>query len=252
MLNIVVPMAGAGSRFSQVGFEVPKPLIKVNGREMISLVIRNLTPIQPHRFIFIAQRVHDEKYKVANFLKGICPSAEVVFVDGLTRGAAETVLFAANLIDSDNPLMIANSDQLIDYPIDSYLSAFEKSNADGYIMTMKSNSNKWSYIGFDNSNNIIKVLEKQVISDEATVGIYNFASGSVFVESARLMISNGKTVNGEYYVAPVFNELIESGLSLGYHNIGSEYGSMIGLGTPEDLNVFLKSPRTPYIGSLFE
>ena len=145
-------------------------------------------------------------------------------IDGLTEGASCTVL-CATLINSPEPLMIANSDQYIDCSIDQYLEKMDSEDLDALIMTMKADDPKWSFVGFDTEGRVEKVVEKRVVSDEATVGIYNFRSGSDFVNLAEEMIADDERVNGEFYVAPVYNRLIVKGKNIGVANIGS-----VGLG----------------------
>lgn len=238
-LNILIPMAGAGSRFAVAGYLDPKPLIPVHGIPMIRWVIENLKPRFPHRFIFICQQSHINTYDLMSKLREWAPDCEVIGLNGLTEGAACTVLKARHLIDNDEPLMIANSDQYIDASIDDYLHQMNHQQLSGLIMTMKANDPKWSFVGLDKQSLVTTVVEKQVISHEATVGIYNFAKGSDFVRAADQMIAKGLRVNNEYYVAPAYNELIEEGARVGIHNIGTEAAGMYGLGTPADLQLFL-------------
>lgn len=241
MLNIVIPMAGAGSRFQKAGHTLPKPLIPVNGVPMIRVVIENLKPSTPHRFIFICQKTHVAEYDLHPKLSAWAPGSEVVTVEGLTEGAACTVLVAENLINSDEPLMIANSDQYVDVNIDSYLRVIDEQNLDGLIMTMKANDPKWSFVG-THSGLVTRVVEKEVISDEATVGIYNYRNGRKFVEAARDMILKNLRVNNEFYVAPTYNQLIAHGSRIGIYNVGKEAEGMYGLGIPKDLELFLTLP----------
>lgn len=242
MLNIVVPMAGAGSRFANAGYKDPKPLISIMGEPMIKLVIRNLSPRCSHRFIFICQRAHVHSYALAEKLQTWAPNSIIVELDGLTEGAACTVLKAQSYIDNDSPLMIANSDQYIDASIDDYLNEIEKHQLDGLIMTMKANDPKWSFVGLDDSQLVTRVVEKEVISNEATVGIYNFRRGSDFVRAAKSMIAQNQRVNSEFYVAPTYNNLIAENARIGIWNIGAEADGMYGLGTPADLDLFLSLP----------
>lgn len=250
MINIVIPMAGAGSRFAKVGYVHPKPLIDVCGRQMIDVVVENLRPKQSHRFIFICQKNHVEKYNLRSKLNSIAPNCDIVEIDGLTEGAACTVLEAEKFIDNKTPLMIANSDQYIDFPIDDYLAKQFDGDYDGVIMTMTSSDPKWSFVGFDENDTFVnRVVEKKVISDEATVGIYNFSRGSDFVNAAKKMIERNDRVNGEFYVAPVYNELIRSqSYRIGVVNIGSDRSGMYGLGTPDDLKFFLTTPIAEKLG----
>ncbi len=238
MLNIVIPMAGRGSRFAQAGYELPKPLIDVNGIPMIECVTKNLTPKCEHRFIYICQQEHLEKYNLAEKLEKIAPNCAVVTVSYITDGAACTVLLAEKYIDNDSPLMIANSDQYVDICIDDYLDAIKDN--DGLIMTMPADDPKWSFIKYNSDGYVTLVREKEVISNEATVGIYNYSRGADFVKYAKQMIEKNVRVNNEFYVAPVYNEMIGGGKKIVFKNIGKR---MHGIGTPEDLEIFLRWKR---------
>lgn len=242
MLNIVIPMAGAGSRFSKAGYADPKPLIPVHGIPMIKVVIDNLKPSIAHRFIFICQKEHVKLYDLTEKLNHWAPNCSIIELDGLTEGAACTVLHAKHLINSNSPLMIANSDQYIDLDIDQYLNRLNAENLDGLIMTMTAEDAKWSFVGLNKDNLVTNVVEKQVISNEATVGIYNYAHGKDFVRAAEAMIDKNERVNNEFYVAPAYNQLIAEGQKVGIYNIGAEAAGMYGLGIPADLNLFLSLP----------
>jgi NDP-sugar pyrophosphorylase family protein len=240
MLNIVVPMAGRGSRFAEKGYTLPKPLIPVFGIPLIKIVIDNLRPKSPHRFIFLAQKCHLDEYQLESKLKRWAPKSEIIPVDKVTEGAACTVLLAKKYINNDQSLMIANCDQYVDVAIDNYLQEIENKNLDGLIMTMEANDPKWSFVGFNEEGKVDRVVEKQVISNEATVGIYNFKKGADFVEAAEEMIEQNLRVNNEFYVAPAYNQLIKLGAKIGTYSIGSEGKGMYGLGIPEDLQKFEK------------
>jgi dTDP-glucose pyrophosphorylase len=242
MINIVIPMAGAGTRFINAGYADPKPLISIHGMPMIRLVIHNLTPRQAHRFIFICQQAHVDAYGLREKFAAWAPGSTLLCIDGLTEGAACTVLTAKDLINTDAPLMIANSDQYVDIDIDDYLAQIRHQNLDGLIMTMHADDKKWSYVGFSDDGTVDRVVEKQVISNEATVGIYNFGCGSSFVHAAETMIANRERVNNEFYVAPAYNIMIRQGKRIGICNIGSVNDGMYGLGVPQDLNTFLALP----------
>lgn len=237
MLNIVIPMAGRGSRFTKAGYTMPKPLIDIYGHPMIEYVTENIRPKREHRFIYICQQEHLEKFDLRHTLERMAPGCAVVAVDHITEGAACTVLLAEKFIDNDDELMIANSDQFVDTDIDAYLAAME--DYDGLIMTMPASDPKWSYIRYDERGLVTLVREKKVISDQATVGIYNYRHGSDFVRYAHQMMERNIRVNGEFYVAPVYNEMIEAGKRLTFQDVGEK---MYGLGTPEDLAFFLTTP----------
>ncbi len=244
MLNIVIPMAGRGSRFKDEGFALPKPLIPVHGKPMIQLVVDNLRPRRDHRFIFICLREHLDGYGLAAHLAEWAPGSVVIPIDEVTQGAACTVLLAREYIDSNDSLLIANCDQWIDTDIDAFLDEADRPELDGLIMTMKADDPKWSFVKFGADGEISAVLEKQVVSDEATVGIYHFKKGGQFVAGADQMIGDERRVNGEFYVAPVYNELLSRGAKLGVFNIGSVGNGMYGLGVPADLHAFLEVSKT--------
>ncbi|MCE9608434.1 MAG: glycosyltransferase family 2 protein [Planctomycetia bacterium] len=242
MLEIVMPMAGRGKRFADAGFVDPKPLIPIHGRPMTEVVIDNLRPSKPHRFIFLILREHAEQFGFDEHLLRWAPGCEIRYVEQVTEGAACTVLLARDLIDSDRPLMIANCDQWVDIEIDDYLAALDVSASDGLIMTMWADDPKWSFVRFGETGKVVEVVEKQVVSNEATVGIYNFRRGRDFVRAADAMIAKNFRVNNEFYVAPAYNELIAEGQNIVVYNVGREYDGMYGLGIPKDLEWFCNSP----------
>ena len=244
MINIVVPMAGRGKRFADAGYTVPKPLIDIYGHPMIEYVVNNIKPNDEHRFIFICQKEHLDRFNLSEQLKNFSDDCVIIPIDYITEGAACTVLLAEKYIDNDDSLMIANSDQYVDFDINEYISAI--GSYDGLIMTMPANHPKWSYIKYNDEGFVTMVREKEVISNEATVGIYNYKCGRDFVKYAHLMIDKNIRVNGEFYVAPVYNEMIEDDKKIVFHNVGS---SMYGLGVPEDLDYFKKQPISQMIFS---
>lgn len=236
-MEIVIPMAGAGSRFARAGYVDPKPLIPIHGVPMIRLVIENLRPSTPHRFTFICQRAHVADYGLEAKLQAWAPGCNIVLLDGLTEGAACTVLAARERLDPGAPLMIANSDQYVDIRIDEYLATMDTQALDGLIMTMRADDPKWSFVGM-NGPLVTRVVEKQVISNEATVGIYNFRRTADFLRAADAMIAADLRVNNEFYVAPVYEQLIAEGARIGVFNVGEEAAGMYGLGIPADLDLF--------------
>lgn len=242
MLNIVIPMAGLGSRFANEGYKDPKPLIPVHGIPMIKVVVDNLSPRREHRFIFICQKAHIEKYGLVEKLKSYAKNVEVVVIDKMTEGQVCTALLAKSFFDNDDPLMCANADQFIDFKVDHYLEYIEKNNYDGAIITMKSDDPKWSYAKIDNRGLVTETAEKKVISEHATVGVFNFSKGKYLVKSAEQMISENIRVNGEFYTCPCYNYLIKEKKKIGIYDVGEEYNGMHGLGIPKDLNLFLENP----------
>jgi NDP-sugar pyrophosphorylase family protein len=241
MLTIVIPMAGRGSRFADAGYELPKPLLPIHGVPMIEVVLRNLAPTTPHRFVFICRQEHLDAYGFEAGLRAAAPGCEILAIDRVTDGAACTVLLAESAIDPDDVLVIANSDQWVDRTMDDHLDVMRRDGLDGLIMTMAADDPKWSYAELD-GDRVTNVVEKVVVSDEATVGIYVFARGRDFVRAAKAMIAADERVNGEFYVAPVYNRLIAEGAAVGIDNVGSEGDGMYGIGIPADYEAFLALP----------
>jgi beta-phosphoglucomutase-like phosphatase (HAD superfamily)/dTDP-glucose pyrophosphorylase len=236
MFSLLIPMAGAGSRFVEKGYEDPKPMIDVNGKPMIQNVIYSLD-MNGH-YIYLAQEAVAEKYGLQKFLEDICPLAPkvtVIGVDGLTDGAASTSLLAKELINNENPLVICNSDQLVDWNSITFLQETGEKNLDGCIVVFRSDDPKWSYAKVGDDGLVTEVAEKQVISDLATVGIYYWKHGSDYVKFAEQMIKKDIRTNGEFYICPTYNEAIASGLKIGTY----EVDRMISLGTPEDLEAYV-------------
>jgi dTDP-glucose pyrophosphorylase len=236
-LNVLIPMAGAGSRFAQAGYDLPKPLIDVNGKPMIQVVVENLN-IEAN-YIFIAQREHEEKYNVSKTLKEISPNCRIVFVNSLTEGAACTTLLARDLINNSQPLVMANSDQFIEWNSNECMYAFKADGVDGGILTFEAEGPKWSYAKIGNDGFVSEVAEKKQISNLATVGVYYWKKGSDYVKYAEQMIAKDIRTNNEFYVCPVFNEAIQDGKKIRVKNVSR----MWGIGTPEDLNYFLENHK---------
>ena len=234
-MNVLIPMAGAGSRFAQAGYTFPKPLIEVNGKPMIQVVVENLN-VDAH-FIFLVQKDHYEKYNLKQLLNLIAPGCDIVQVDGITEGAACTTLLAKEFIDNDQPLLMANSDQFAEWNSNECLYAFTADTVDGGIVTFEATHPKWSFAKLGDDGFVSEVAEKNPISNIATVGIYYWKKGSDYVKYTEQMIEKNIRTNNEFYVCPVFNEAIGDGKKIRVKNIDR----MWGLGTPEDLNYFLEN-----------
>lgn len=239
VLEIVIPMAGRGSRFADAGFPDPKPLIPMpDGRRMIELVVDNLRPSRPHRFTFVVRAEHRAGGRLDATLRAVAGECRVLEVPQVTQGAAETVSLAVQELPQDSPVMIANCDQYVDLSIDDYLRAGNLHGRDGFLMTMTADDPKWSFAAVDGDGWVTRVVEKEVISREATVGIYNFARVGDFLRGYRSMVRAHRRTNGEFYVAPVYNELVETGMKFRLVPVEELGGSMHGLGTPADLALF--------------
>jgi HAD superfamily hydrolase (TIGR01509 family) len=238
VIEILIPMAGRGERFSKVGYTKPKPLIDVLGKSMVEWVIENITPktYRAH-FNFICNQEHVEKYDIEKHLKALVPNCSIFVVPNYTEGAACTALFAAERLQSHRPLLIANSDQYLNCNIDDFLNFAFETKADGLIMTFEASDKKWSYARVNEKGFVTEVAEKNPISRNATTGIYFFKRCLDFFDATKRMIKGNIRTNNEFYICPVFNELVKQKKEVRLFDIGAS--QMHGLGTPEDLKVFL-------------
>ncbi len=237
-VNIVIPLSGEGTSFTNAGYTFPKPLIDIKGKPMIQLVVENLKPKLKHKFILICKKDHWDNYSLAQiFNNATGGNFEAIKLSAPTQGAACTVLTAIDHINNNDELVIANGDQIIDLKLDKFILHARKSKADGVIMTFPSQHPRWSYARVGKRGAILEVAEKKVISDKATVGIYYYKKGSFFVQSVISMIDKDIRFNNDFYVAPTFNEFILEGKKVLSWDIKEDL--MHGLGTPEDLNTYL-------------
>jgi len=233
--NIVVPMAGRGSRFTEEGYTDSKPFIDVNGKPMIQRVIENLNIEfdSNYEFIIICLREDYEKYDFSIFDDIIGHTQyKVICLEDVTEGAAQTLLKAEKYIKNNKPMLSFNTDQMIEYD-ETMWKSFE--NFDGGIPCFWGNSDDWSYAKCDESGYVEEVAEKKVISNDATAGYYYWSKGSDYVKYARQMIEENSRTNGEFYVAPVYNWAIKDGKKIAIYMVDKIYE----LGTPEYLENYL-------------
>lgn len=234
-VTVLIPMAGAGSRFKQEGYKLPKPLIDVNGKPMIQWVVENLNI--DGNYVFVVQKEHYENFNLGTILPLIAPGCKIVQTEGLTEGAACTTLLAKEFINNDDHLLIANSDQFVEWDSSDFLYHALSNELDGSILSFRDTNPKWSFAKVDELGFVTEVAEKKPISDIATVGIYYFNRGKEYVQLAEQMIAKNIRVNNEFYVCPIYNEYVQAGKKIKT----KDCASMWGLGTPEDLKFFLKN-----------
>lgn len=241
MINVVIPMAGQGSRFVKAGYDRPKPFIDVCAKPMIERVLENLQ-LKDVRFILIAREEHLslEQQMVAHLKEQY--EAQFVSVNKLTEGAACTILLACAQINNDEPLLLANSDQIVEMNLQEFIHDSDQRHLDGSILTFYADHPKWSYAKVDGEGLVSEVKEKVQISEHATVGLYYFRKGKFFVNSAVKMIAHNDRVNNEFYTAPAYNYAIADGLKIGIYEI--KESQMFGLGTPEDLDIYIQHLQT--------
>jgi len=239
-MKALILMAGHGQRFKDRGYTFPKPLLDIAGKLTIQWVIESLPECE--KYIFVAQREHETKYNLTKILQMLTDNrAEVVLLDGVTEGAAVSALTAETHINNEEELIIANSDQYVTYNRNNFDLLRQWSIADGIIFVFNSFHPKWSYCKLNEVNqsvSIAEVVEKIPVSDTATCGLYYFNRGSVFVACAKKMIEKNIRTNGEFYLAPVYNELINNNHSL---VLPFWVDKMAGLGTPEDAEYFIRN-----------
>jgi len=233
-VTVLIPMAGAGSRFANAGYQLPKPLIDVAGKPMIHQVIENLN--LDAEYIFVVQKEHYQKYNLGAYLSLMVPGCKVVQTEGVTAGAACTTLLAKEFINNSRHLLIANSDQFVNWNSCDFMYSMISDHADGGILTFEANETKWSYVRLGEDGYACEVAEKKVISNEASVGIYYWKHGSTYVRLAEQMIAKNIRVNNEFYVCPVYNELFQESGRVKIFRAEK----MWGLGTPEDYDLFMK------------
>ena len=234
-MNIVMPMAGRGSRFAQIGIATPKPLIDVFGRPMYAWAMDSLPLELARHVIFICLEEHlrqpELEIDIRNRYGEFTP--DIVRLDEVTEGQACTVLKARQWIDTDEPMLIYNADTYCRTSLAQRLPKLP-SEVDGLLGVFHAPGDKWSFARADSTGRVIETAEKSRISEWASTGLYYFRRGRDFVRHAEAMIAADERVNGEFYVAPVYNRLIAAGAKV-YIDPAEEVWA---LGTPEDLRHF--------------
>lgn len=241
-MQYVIPAAGEGKRFAEKGFLDPKPLIMLHGIPLIVWVIANFTFEKEDTLLIVGRSNCGIDLIVKEYCQYLDLDISYLFLDRLTDGAARTVDLAAERLSQDQPMIVANSDQYVSTSIDQYLQISRNKLYDGTVMTMKANSNKWSYVLTNNQDEIIQIEEKKEISSDATVGIYGWTKVSDFRQSFLETVRNRQTVNGEYYLAPTYNNLIKNSKRIKKVDIGAVDKVVHGLGTPDDFQSFKVNP----------
>ena len=238
-IQIVIPMAGLGSRFSNVGYDLPKPFINVFNQPMIKLIVNNLKSFNYNtKFFFIVLKEHVHLF---DSIKSI--NYKIIEVEKITEGQACSVLLAKDYLNLDNPLLIANCDQFLEWNLDEFIKySYDNNDLDGLIstFTMNDSSSKWSYSSLDDNEYINLVAEKKIISNNACTGIYYWKKSNDFIKYAEQMISKNIRINNEFYVSTVYNEAIEDDKKFKIFKCTKFWG----LGTPEDLNYYINNYKS--------
>ena len=246
-MNFIFPAAGLGIRFKNIGIKTPKPLILVHNIPLLIWAISNFNIKISDKVWIISQNSHGIEEYIKNNFKKLYQICNFINIDKTTSGPASTVEICMKYINDVEPVLIANTDQFIFKNLDEYVNLIEHSSSSGLIMTMQASGNKWSYLGRNKSGEIDLIVEKKQISSEATVGIYGFKKSSLFKNAYKKMTYLEDTVNGEYYVAPIYNQLIGDGNKVSSYDVGMIGQDVFGTGTPEDLAIFQKDTRIKFL-----
>ena len=235
MINILIPMAGEGSRFKAT-HKLPKPLISVNNKPMIVRTIESLGIMGRYHFV-----IRDNKYmqQTIDAIYNVCYNPNIITINETTQGAACSSLLVEKYMNGEEELIIANCDQIMNW--NSYAVLTELRKYDGAVVTVNDTDAKHSYVKIEDGV-AVQFVEKQVISNNALTGIHYWKHSKYFFESAKRMISdNNKSANGEYYVAPTYNYLLRDGFDIGVCKINNN--NFYPVGTPEDLEKYLYDSR---------
>ena len=238
MLQVIIPMAGKATRFHDRGYTFPKPLLEIGNQSMIEVVLKNLSPPAPARFTFVCRKEHVTQFYLGDMLRLIAPDCRVMGLENETAGALCSVLLAMDEISPDDEVLVANGDQFIAGGLKGFYSACRQADIDGCILTFAATHPRWSFAKTDERGRVTAVAEKRPISRQATAGLYYFRRAKDLMEASEKMILKGLATSGQFYVCPVYNELILAGKNVITHHLPDD--AMHSLGTPEDYELFLK------------
>ena len=222
MINILIPLGGKSDFFNSVEYVYPRSLIEISGKTMIQRVIENYAEIDDKHFIFVINQDDCDGYHLDSILRLLTDSkCDIVKLSGQTRGAVCSALMAVEVINNNNPLIVANGDQVIESSLADITKSFQKEKLDAAVITFQSVHPKWSYVRVDEKNKVVESAEKRPLSKNAVAGFYYFAKGKDFVTAAMQSIAKDAHINEVFYIAPVLNELVLAGKNIGHHAIES-------------------------------
>jgi NDP-sugar pyrophosphorylase family protein len=238
---VLILMAGMGTRTQDLEPNIPKPLLKIHETPMINWVLSNFSFKNTVKYVFVIQKVINQKFELEKYFKKFNITFEIKELDGPNEGAALSAL-AASMTYQEQELLIVNSDQFLTLDMNLFIDEARKSTCDGMILTMSAKGSKWSYVLLDNKNQVIEVAEKREISNIATVGAYWFKNGSNFSTCVQEMVLNNDRTNNEFYLAPTYNYLIKKSKKILNFHIDDYNEKFYGLGTSEDILSFINNP----------
>lgn len=240
-IQLVIPMAGLGSRFAERGYAIPKPLLTIHGLNMYRLVLSNLLTEEVGRVAIVAQEAWQLKESIAHLSDAINLEVALIEINYVTGGPADTVQLAESWLDLDRPVVTANSDQYVHADVRSFYETLGSGTVSGALLLMEDEDPKWSYARLNDWGEVIEIREKAVISPFATVGVYGFSSAGLMLDAFATMRRCDDRVNGEFYVGPAYNYLPSGALPIASINLGPVSTVMFGLGTPEDYELFIST-----------
>lgn len=247
-INFIFPAAGKGQRFKDAGVDTPKPLIQVNEIPLLIWAISNFEIRESDVVWIICLRSHGIKEFFAKNYPIFYNKIKFIEISEVTSGPATTVSLAINEVSNSEKIIIANTDQYVFADLIGFSDSVRSGEFDGDILTMSAEGNQWSYLTKNSHNFVDKVVEKEQISEEATVGIYGFSKSEYFKNSYEKMVSLNERVNNEYYVAPLYNYMVQENKKIVSHNIGQVGKQVMGTGVPKDLELFKRDPRIEKLG----
>jgi dTDP-glucose pyrophosphorylase len=238
-LQLLIPAAGKGSRFADVGFQTPKPLIAIWDIPMLIWVLNNFPLADGDEISILCQSEHRIPEQLGPFTSRMRNGVRFIEIDYWTDGPAHSLELLLEGLDDQSPVICANSDQFIFSGLPEFVTAVRSGKSAGQILTMEASGAAWSYLGRGSSGQVNRVVEKEEISTEATVGVYGWDSIKTLKGALDWQRTSGTRVNNEYYVAPSYQHLIENGLDISTHSVGEHGIGVHGLGIPADLEHFL-------------
>jgi len=239
-MNIVIPAAGRGERFMASGFKEPKPIIDVNGIPMIQAAVESLGLDGKYTFIVYDYEEEEFNGKIKSALRACHVDPTIIKINYTTQGPASSALLAKEIIDTDEPLLITNCDQIMKWDARAFQAELDrKADRDGLVVTYDSDTPKNSYIKIAEHGWAEELAEKRVISNLSLNGIHYWSKGKLFVESAEAMIKKNIRVNNEFYISETYNELIKLGYNIDNYHIPPDQHCAIGV--PEDLERYLNA-----------
>ena len=234
-MNILVPMAGPEDAFTEAS-PFGKCLMEIDQKPLIEHVVQNLAAIPPARFIFVIRKEDVRRFHLDDVLRLLRPEATIIVADAPTAGAACTALLASASIDNDEPLIIANGDQILAADLGAIVQGFTTRSLDGGLIVFDAVHPRWSYVRVNADGMVVEAAEKRPISRHASAGFYYFRRGRDFVSATKEMIRKNDAVNGAFFVCPVYNQLILQNAQIGIFEIPSE--SYHSLGTPRGVDAY--------------